>query len=258
MMSKYTQANAPPPPNDNEYYENVRSGNYGNSEDLLIEYDSRLSGRESNANYQSQQAPQEFEMHCKCVYPQRHRGKYSSEQNIVAANRNLGSMSRLDNASQFSLDRKPRKQQHQQQLHHTYTCEQNQKILQRLERDASVKRMRSPEVVNTHRGTTNLLYDGYGPESCAITSYTYDKDVAVKCDDYGFRKGQGVKRTSERSNGQAKRRPAGDGMDSQMDDPELIFEVSDQIRDCPCACDHVIYGPGYTTCLQVSDIYKII
>ncbi|XP_017780973.1 PREDICTED: dipeptidase 1-like [Nicrophorus vespilloides] len=39
-------------------------------------------------------------------------------------------------------------------------------------------------------------------------------------------------------------------MDSQMDDPELIFEVSDQIRDCPCACDHVIYGPGYTTCLQ--------
>lgn len=58
---------------------------------------------------------------------------------------------------------------------------------------------------------------------------------------------------SFRANGQpGKRRPAGDGMDAEMDDPELIFEVPDQMRDCQCACDHMIYGRDYRTCLQVS------
>lgn len=50
-----------------------------------------------------------------------------------------------------------------------------------------------------------------------------------------------------------KRRPAGDGMDTEIEDPELIFELPDHnnMGDCQCACENVVYGPGYTTCLQV-------
>ncbi|KAF5285166.1 hypothetical protein FQR65_LT13345 [Abscondita terminalis] len=49
-----------------------------------------------------------------------------------------------------------------------------------------------------------------------------------------------------------KSRIAGDGMDSEMDDPELMFEPTD-LRACRCPCDHVVYGPGYN-CIQVSDL----
>lgn len=37
-------------------------------------------------------------------------------------------------------------------------------------------------------------------------------------------------------------------MDTEIEDPELIFELP---GDCQCACENVVYGPGYTTCLQV-------
>lgn len=36
-----------------------------------------------------------------------------------------------------------------------------------------------------------------------------------------------------------------------MDDPELMFEMTEHLGDCQCACDHVVYSPSYTTCLQV-------
>lgn len=49
-----------------------------------------------------------------------------------------------------------------------------------------------------------------------------------------------------------KRRPAGDGMDTEIEDPELIFELPDHMGDCRCACENVVYGPGYaSSCLQV-------
>lgn len=53
------------------------------------------------------------------------------------------------------------------------------------------------------------------------------------------------------SHGHPKRRPAGDGMDAEMDDPELMFEMAEHLGDCQCACDHVVYSPSYSTCLQV-------
>lgn len=59
---------------------------------------------------------------------------------------------------------------------------------------------------------------------------------------------------------QAKRRAAGDGMDAQMDDPELVFEMSSgtHLADCQCACDHVVYSPtAYATCLQVTGVFLI-
>lgn len=49
----------------------------------------------------------------------------------------------------------------------------------------------------------------------------------------------------------SKKRPAGDGMDTEIEDPELIYGLPDHTRDCQCACDKVVYAPGYTTCLQV-------
>lgn len=55
--------------------------------------------------------------------------------------------------------------------------------------------------------------------------------------------------SSTRSHG--KRRAAGDGMATEVEDPELIFELPDHTDECQCACEHVVYGPGYT-CLQVS------
>lgn len=42
-------------------------------------------------------------------------------------------------------------------------------------------------------------------------------------------------------------------MDTEIEDPELIFELQDHMGDCQCACENVVYGPGYTTCLQVGD-----
>lgn len=56
--------------------------------------------------------------------------------------------------------------------------------------------------------------------------------------------------------GHPKRRAAGDGMDAEMDDPEIMFEMSSShhLGDCQCACDHVVYSPTtYTTCLQVGN-----
>lgn len=51
-----------------------------------------------------------------------------------------------------------------------------------------------------------------------------------------------------------KRRAAGDGIDAEIEDPELIFELPDHMGECQCACENVVYGPSYTTtCLQVSD-----
>lgn len=53
--------------------------------------------------------------------------------------------------------------------------------------------------------------------------------------------------------GHPKRRPAGDGMDApQMDDPEIMYEMTEHLGDCQCACDHVVYSPSYTNCLQVN------
>lgn len=40
-------------------------------------------------------------------------------------------------------------------------------------------------------------------------------------------------------------------MDTEVEDPELIFELPDHTGECQCACEHVMYGPGYT-CLHVS------
>ncbi|XP_022919017.1 uncharacterized protein [Onthophagus taurus] len=280
--SKYTQVTTP---NDNDFgdYQNLgtiipaselslshstsQHSDYAgsckqhvnNSEELLLNTTYDRSGHqtgydvhqqtETNANKYVRN--EEFELVCNCSYPQHHRLKprYTSEQNIALTNRGFCSLTKLDasNSSQYSLDRKGGK------------LKQNdggqQRTQQRLDRGPSLKRIQSPEIINIHRGPNNTFYDGYVPENCAVVkTFGYEKDF--KCDDYGFKRAQSFKRAmSERSNGNqlrsgGKRRAAGDGIDTpEMDDPELIFELSEQMRDCQCACDHVIYAPGYTTCL---------
>jgi hypothetical protein len=49
---------------------------------------------------------------------------------------------------------------------------------------------------------------------------------------------------------------AGDGMDAEMDDPELMFELAEHLGECQCACDHVVYSPSYTACLQVGQVFR--
>ena len=44
-------------------------------------------------------------------------------------------------------------------------------------------------------------------------------------------------------------------MDAEIEEPELIFELTEQMKDCQCACDRMMYTPSYTTCLQVSAIF---
>lgn len=40
-------------------------------------------------------------------------------------------------------------------------------------------------------------------------------------------------------------------MDAEMEDPEMIFEVPEQIRDCQCDYDHVLFGREYRNFMQV-------
>lgn len=209
--SKYTQATSPM---DNDYrdYQNIGTiipnepnlnhTRYENSEELLLNhFDYRCNHQQATQppNHQNHQnhhhernansittRAEDFDTRCQCNPPppppnvrhahSHHAGgrfkQYNSDQNIP---HNLAmSLTKLDNAgSQFSLDRKAnRPGSGAGNKKHTYTCEQNQKILQKLE----MKRMRSPEVINVHRGTPTLLYDPH----CDIGGVTI-------YDDYGFR-----------------------------------------------------------------------
>lgn len=193
--SKYTQANGP---NDNDYggqdfNEVVHYACQNTSKDYLLTSSYKPAADEKNANRSSTTTDQEFEMMCNCAfkdivyYPKsRLKQHYSSEQDIVLANR-FGSFENTE-FSQYSLDRKTAKRL--QQRKHALACEQaGNKVLQR---NSSVKRVQSPEIINIHRAN-NVLY---GAENCAIRSCGYDKDFSG--DDYGFRRGQSLRRTNQR------------------------------------------------------------
>ncbi|XP_008193877.2 dipeptidase 1 [Tribolium castaneum] len=228
--SKYTQASTP---NDNDYrdYQNVglddgnQNVNPGHrSSDYLLHSYQPPDRFSPNAN----RFPVDIEL-CNCA-----------KEAVFKAqvNRSFSTLPKFEstNLSQYSLDRKVAKFAPR----HKFQCER--------------PRIQSPEIINIHRGPNNVLYDGYGDENCAIKSCAYDKEF--KCDDYGFRRGHPF-RTSARSNvshGHPKRRPA-DGMDAEMDDPELMFELTEHLGDCQCACDHVVYSPSYTTCLQEDRVF---
>lgn len=193
--SKYTQANGP---NDNDYggfedssgveetnfNEMVHYGCQNTSKDFLLTASKPLIVDEKNANQQ------EFEMICNCAlkdivyYPKsRLKQHYSSEQDIVLANRYGFENTEF---SQYSLDRKTAKRLQQQRKHHH--CGPSEKVL--LRRNASVKRVQSPEIINIHRGN-NVLY---GVENCAMRSYGYDKEFSG--DEFGFRRGQSLRRSA--------------------------------------------------------------
>lgn len=226
--SKYTQANSP---NDNDYYQNIGTTvlpqnehnlnqNVGGimyaeiqhhnvsgtkSDELLIagpfETSSYVQGenvyklqqscnspeRNANTNVHMKYGGQEFELVCNCaltdtLFPVP-KFRYNSEQNITFC-------PKLDNStSQCSLDRKV--VQPKQKQKHNFICEP------KTNRNTASKRIQSPEIINIHRGHSNVLYDTYDPENCTIKSYGYDKDL--KCDDYGFRREQSFKRGSVRS-----------------------------------------------------------
>jgi hypothetical protein len=85
--------------------------------------------------------------------------------------------------------------------------------------------------------------------------------VAFYCHEIFIAGGDSLKADviSSRSNvghGHPKRRAAGDGMDAEMDDPELMFELAEHLGECQCACDHVVYSPSYTACLQVGQVFR--
>lgn len=159
-------------------------------------YDMQHQCGETNAN--KYPTDEEFELMCNyTIYPNK-QSPYTNEQNIVSTNRNFCSLTKLDvcaNSSQFSLDRKGNQQQ-TKHGHGYSTCDQGQKVLQRIERVPSLKRIQSPEIINIHRGPNTVLYESYGSENCPIKSYGYDKDF--KCDDYSFKRGQSFKKPSER------------------------------------------------------------
>lgn len=146
-----------------------------------------------------QQQHQDMEMVCSCSSKDMMLKKppwdhYNSEQNIAFA-RNYPSLQRLSNAgSQFSLDRKHVPRKVPGKVHHvSYNCDS--KTMQKLERNASLKRMQSPEIINIHRGPT-IVYDGCVADSCPGQKYGCEKEI--KCDEYGFRRGPSFKRTLER------------------------------------------------------------
>ncbi|KAF5274685.1 hypothetical protein FQA39_LY07076 [Lamprigera yunnana] len=245
--------------------------NITNSKEVLIDDEFDMYNREEhifdlqNLETNGNKYPQhDFELMCKCavkdiVYTPKARFKQeqsSSQQNVVSSSRSCCSTPKLGeykSYSQLSLDRRinqPKYQVHGSKLPH-YKCDQSS--ITELRRNSSQKKIQSPEIINTHPGSHNFLCDSYGPENCAIKSYGYDKDL--KNDDYGFRRGASLEREKERSeisSSRQKKRVAGDGMDSEIDEPELMFEPTD-LGACRCPCDHVVYGPGYS-CLQVVKI----
>lgn len=188
--------------------------NVNNSEEILINnaYD-MYSHEESIFNMQSPETNanrypgQDFELVCNCaikdvVYSPKPRLKQqqhcSSEQNVIQSTRSCCSTPKLGENrtfSQFSLDRRHVQQPKYQApaVKHSYVVDQ---APSGLRRNPSLKRIQSPEIINTHLGPNNFLYDGYGPENCAIKSYGYDKDL--KNDDYGFRRGPSFRRANER------------------------------------------------------------
>lgn len=222
--SKYTQVTVP---NDNEYCEfqnrGITTGNVAtetnvpqttvtqhtitNDEQLLNNsvYERDLTIYEiqqcSETNANKYPTDEEFELMCNCaIYPNKQKLKqpYTSEQNIASTNMNFCSLTKLDvcaNSSQFNLDRKGNQQPAKHGQPYS-TCNQGQKVMQRIERVPSLKKIQSPEIINIHRGPNTVLCEGYGSENCSIKSYGYDKDF--KCDDYSIKRGQSFKRTSER------------------------------------------------------------
>lgn len=144
-----------------------------------------------------------IELLCHCVvkepivYPLKARfsDQCNSEQQNVALNRSFTSLPKMasTNLSQASLDRKTAKfNTLRQQKQHAYMCDQNQRILREMEKNATLRRMQSPEIINLHRGPN--FYDSSfsaEPNNCAVKSGIFDK-----CDEYGFRRGHSVRATS--------------------------------------------------------------
>lgn len=185
--SKYTQVNGP---NDNDYGGSQQIIDESNNLADVVHYTCQNTSKdyllasstcirrpeEKNANGQGG-----FEMVCNCalkdiVYYPRSRLKqhYSSEQDIVFANK-FGFAG--TDFPQYSLDRKTAKRI--QQKKHRIVCERNA--------STSAKRPQSPEIINIHRANDAF----YGAENF-VTMRSYDFNE----DDYGFRGGQSLRRTT--------------------------------------------------------------
>lgn len=144
---------------------------------------------ERNANrFRQEQQSQDIEL-CNCIapiYPHKTRfaDQCQSEQTVVL-NRSFASLPKLENTnlSQVSLDRKAGKYRPK----HVYTCDQTQRIYRELEKENSLRRIQSPEIINIHRGP---IYEGYGSDSCAVTDF--------KCKEHELRRGHSVKATGSR------------------------------------------------------------
>ncbi|KAK9872336.1 hypothetical protein WA026_017150 [Henosepilachna vigintioctopunctata] len=242
--------------NANAVSEHIFKTNYGPFGQAELD---RLEG---NANTRPSQ---DIEMVCNCaikeaLLPAKMRFRDSnSEQNLVL-NRSFTSIPKLEstNLSQYSLDRRAAKFPGGRRHLYGNEREQSQKFPQRFsDRNVmTLKRIQSPEIINIHRGQHNsMFYDGYDSEHCSIKSCAREKDQG--CDEYGFQRHRSF-RTPSRSNvnhssgvGAHSRRPPGDGMVQEMDDLEHMLGLSEQLSDCHCPYDRMLYTPGFTTCLEM-------
>ncbi|CAG9813962.1 unnamed protein product [Phaedon cochleariae] len=232
--SKFTQAS----PNDNEYQnigltvlpvspsdegnQNVeRNPNKFNLTTISKNPNKLLHSRyspERNANRPQQQQQQQQRGHdlelCNCITPI-YTGPKTRGVGLVL-HRSFASLPKLENANLGQDDKAGKSGRNPGQddkagksgrPRHTFACEQNRRVLRD---EAIMRRMQGPEIINIHQG---------GFEDC---------EVGFKCKDHEFRRGHSVRTAGTRSiiSGHQKRRPAGDGMDSEMDESEFAFGMS--------------------------------
>lgn len=216
MSSKYVQATISP--NENEYrdYQNVeqttvlpqcevQNVNYAQIRFVNCADEQFYSPctkqnydflKEKNANKLKRE---QSELSCSCTSKpllHQHKTRFKSEQDITPINKNFTSLPRLDNSNQCNLDKKriPNRSQHCKTRQGVgYVCDDNEM----LQRQPSLKRIQSPEIINIHQVHNNIVYDGVGDFSeCDMKNFIFETDV--KCDEYGFRRIPSVKKYNDR------------------------------------------------------------
>ncbi|XP_057661133.1 uncharacterized protein LOC130896821 [Diorhabda carinulata] len=231
-------------------YQEGHCQNINKSSDLLLRntyggvdpvHDIRRYSPERNSERFLAQTSEDIEL-CNCITPIYQKTRLAdqwgrSHSQTIGLNRSFSSLPKMENLN-YSLDRK------------------TGKYITRPKETHRILRVQSPEIINIHRGP---FCEGYETDCREeIGRYKYKE--------HEFRRGHSVRSVGNRSGGilsniQQNRRAAGDGMDAEMNDPEIVFEMSSStgvpsgqlgiVGECQCPCDHVIYNQtGYSGCLQ--------
>lgn len=231
LIMKSSKYSKEPVLNDNDFsdYQNVSSileighgpknksstrakaqyANINNSEEVLLNNafdayakEEALFGAHSPESNANRYPGQDFELVCNCaiknvVYPYKTLHQCGGEHNAAANARSCCSTPKLGErtCSQLSLDKKNAQTKYQKNVfRHSHDCHRGSAA--DFRKNTSLKRIQSPEIINTHLGPNNFFHDAYGSENCTIKSYDCDKNL--QNDDYGFRKGPSFKGANER------------------------------------------------------------